>query len=313
MDLVKGAAAFIAWLSGSLAALAGILYAFGYLVTLSNLHSLGLDPLVLSFDPLFYLQRGSRFVLYVARLVFERLLDPLVLLVLVVPVFLLLRRFFGERKYAQRLGQAFGRVRAGLGAWRGLLFAALLLLLFWQMLPTYVNLTNLLTISDLLFEPCARGAVADDAGTLDLCKALTQRTANPSDAGKLRTQFLFALFFFLEAALVFYLAWRLSAGWKLRLLLVSPFAVVFAMILVSLPMIFAIVALSNEFSTVRLTAAAGEPAIEGEFYLLNKTSQEFVLWDARGERILWLPAGKLERVQIGQKRPIPLAGAEKAE
>jgi hypothetical protein len=172
VDLLKPAAAFIAWLSGSLAAIAGILYGFGFLATLSNLHLLGLDELVLSFDPSFYLQRGSRFALYVIRLLFEILLDPLVVLVAVAAVGLMVRRIWRERRAIQKVERAVKRLGEKIAAWPSLLYALLLLVLLLQMLPTYANLTNLLDISDLLFEPTGANADGYDGETRAIRDAL---------------------------------------------------------------------------------------------------------------------------------------------
>ena len=308
MDLLKGAAAFIAWLSGSLAAIAGMLYAFGYLATLSNLHLLGLDPLILSFDPLFYLQRGSRFALYVVRLVFKILLDPLVVLVVLAVFSLLIHRIWRKRPILQKLEGALKGLLRKIGTWNSLLYALLLLVMLLHMLPTYGNLTSILNISDLLFEPAGSGAGAYDEETKAIRDALVQEDRSKIASGMLRTKFLFSLFFFLEAALVFYLAWRVASRWQLKILLVSPFALVFVMFLVSLPMIYGIIVLPNEYSTVRILPRDAKSGIEGEFYLLNKTSQAFILWDDRGERIRWLPFEAVETALIGRRRPLPLAG-----
>ena len=308
MDLLKGALAFIAWLSGSLAAIAGILYAFGYLATLSNLHLLGLDPLILSFDPQFYLQRGSRFTLYVVRLIFKILLDPLLILVVLAVFGLLIYRIWRERPILRKLEEGLKGLVRKISTWNSLFYALLLLVMLLHMLPTYGNLTNILNISNLLFEPAGSGAGAYDEETRAIRDALVQRDDGGMASGILRTKFLFSLFFFLEAALVFYLAWSVASGWRLKILMVSPFAFVLAMFLVSLPMIYGIIVLPNKYSTVRISPTDAQSGITGEFYLLNKTSQAFLLWDERGERILWLPFKAVETARIGRGSPLPLAG-----
>ena len=46
MNLIKEAAKFIGWLTGMLAGIVAILYAFGYLVVQTQLHLLGVDALL---------------------------------------------------------------------------------------------------------------------------------------------------------------------------------------------------------------------------------------------------------------------------
>jgi hypothetical protein len=53
----------VAWLSGSLAGIGAIFYAFGYLITLANLDLLGVDLLIFRYDPTTYIHRGSDFLL----------------------------------------------------------------------------------------------------------------------------------------------------------------------------------------------------------------------------------------------------------
>ena len=77
----------IAWLSGSVAGIGAIFYAFGYLITLANLNMLGLDPLAFRYDPTFYIQRGASFLLLVAIDVVQQVLwyfGPAALICLVV-------------------------------------------------------------------------------------------------------------------------------------------------------------------------------------------------------------------------------------
>ena len=140
MTLLKGAAAFIAWLSGSLAAIAGFLYAFGYFATLANLHLLGLDSLILSFDPLFYLQRGSRFTLYVVRLAFQFLVDPLAVVVALSAVGLVIRRIWRERPALKKIERAVQAASGVLGSWNSLLYVLLLLVMLLHIVHSHLQM-----------------------------------------------------------------------------------------------------------------------------------------------------------------------------
>ena len=61
MSLFKGIAIFIGWLSSSLAGIVAILYASGYLVTISRLHLLGLDGLVVHGNDYFFGKAANSF------------------------------------------------------------------------------------------------------------------------------------------------------------------------------------------------------------------------------------------------------------
>lgn len=241
MDLLKGAAAFIAWLSGSLAAIAGILYGFGFLATLSNLHSLGLNPLILSFDPLFYLQRGSSFTFYVLRLLFEILLIPMIVLVAITLLVLAIAHFWRERNINNKVRKISTTEIEKMKKWHVPFYALILLLLFWEMSTSYDDLTKVLNVSDLLYE--TGGSDAYDAESQAIRQALTIDRQNDPAASLLDTAFLDSVLFLLEVAILFTAAWRLTAGRQFRFLLVAPFALALAMFFVSLPMIYGIIVL----------------------------------------------------------------------
>jgi hypothetical protein len=125
----------------------------------------------------------------------------------------------------------------------------------------------------------------------------------------LGTKFLFSVIFFLEATLIFYLAWLLTARWRFRILLTAPFALVLAMFFLSLPLIYGTIVLPNEFSTVRVAAGGAQASVGGEYFLLNKTGDALVLWDDRNTRMLWLPLSQVETVRIGRTSPLLFAGS----
>lgn len=311
MELLKGAAAFITWLSGSLAAIAGILYGFGYLATLSNLHSLGLNPLILSFDPLFYLQRGSSFTLYVLRLLFDVLLIPMIILVAITLLVLAIAHFWRERNITNKVRKISTTVIEKMKKWHVPFYALILLLLFWEMSTSYDDLTRVLNVSDLLYE--TGGSDAYDAESQAIRQALTIDRQNDPAASLLATAFLDSVLFLLEVAILFTAAWRLTAGRQFRFLLVAPFALALAMFFVSLPMIYGIIVLPNKFSTVRIAAEDVNLSVEAEYYLLNKTAQEFVVWDSENERLLWLPVKSVAKVEVDRIKTLPLSHIKRGE
>lgn len=307
MELFKGAAAFIAWLSGSLAAIGGFLYAFGYMATLSNLHALGLSPLMLSFDPLFYLQRGSSYSLYVLRLLFDVLLIPMIAFVVVALIVLAATHFWRERKLTEKFLHKYGAVFGKVETWKALLYVLVLLILFWEMSTSYDELTRILTISDLLYK--TEGQESDAASTRAIRQALTADRQNADVAALIHTSFLDSVLFLLEVTVLFYAAWRLTPGRRFRPLLVAPFALALAMFFVSLPMIYGILILPNKYPIVRIAAKDTTFNTTADYYLLNKTAREIVIWDGPNERLLWLPIGSVTKVEVDRIESLSLAGS----
>ena len=77
MELSKGIALFVGWLSGALAGIGAILYACGYLLSTAQLHLLGLSGLV-NYGQERYVEEGGRFLVDVLGLLGEILLNLLI-------------------------------------------------------------------------------------------------------------------------------------------------------------------------------------------------------------------------------------------
>ncbi len=129
-SLTKAAGKFIGWLSGSLAAVTGILYGFGYLITLSNLHSLGLDFYLFDFDPSLYLTRGANFVLYFTRAISQTLFFLIVLTSPLLGFAYFLYRFWLKDRFLAKRGKAVEYVRQYPIVWKGPIFVVLAATLF---------------------------------------------------------------------------------------------------------------------------------------------------------------------------------------
>ncbi len=286
-DLVgplKAVGKFIGWLSGSLAAITGVLYGLGYLVTLSNLYSLGLNFYLFDFDPSLYLTRGANFVLYFTRWFFQTLFF---LIVLISPVLVLGLVVYRYRAWIKDRFPAKGRaavdyVRKRPVIWRGLLFAVVVAVLALDVWDRFEKFNEILGQSHNLFDPQESG---------------------PRKSGQV---ILFYQLFLIEAAVLLYLAWRVTAVWRFGALLAAPFALVLAMSVVTLPMIYCILVISNEFPAIRLIT--GDPSgttRSSELYLLSKTDNEFILWDSNNRKVLWLPLSSVRRAEIGRSKALP--------
>lgn len=303
MNLTKGIALFIGWLSGSLAGIGAILYACGYLLTSAQLHMLGLSGLV-NYGHERYVEEGGRFLIAVMGLLGEILLNLLItggflaLLVLLVigPLALFKRKRLGavQAHWQNRLARLNQKWP---GAWRGPAFAVLLvLLLATSEDPQTFNAP--LAISSLLF---AQPAPAQ-AGLSGLLLA--------GDDARLKAFFANSLLMELKAGTLLLLAWQVAAPWRLRLLLCAPFFLIFLLYTLLLPMLYGVLQRQIRLPVVSLSAAGAWPGSGAEkLFLLNKTEREFVLWDAQAKRVLWLPAAAVQAAEIRQVEPLFAGGA----
>jgi len=306
LGFLKPITAFIAWLSGSLAALAAVFYAFGYLITLANLQMLGLDSLVLGFDPDFYIQRGARFVLYVLRLTLEFTLSPITAIVLVVTLGLALGRISARAGIAgipKWIKTFYGRVAGWITRNAAIVYTVLLLILLQHLFQVYENTTSPFRISELLFRPPDAAVAGPGNETGLVVQALIRR-----DIQALRLKFLFTLILLAETGFFLYLAWRVTHALKPRILLVAPFALIFAMSVIALPMVYGIIVLPNAYPTVRLARTGANEVTPERYFLMNASNDFLVLWDSRATRLLWVPQGDVKRLEIGRRCPLPLAG-----
>lgn len=292
-DLVgplKAVGKFIGWLSGSLAAITGVLYGLGYLVTLSNLYSLGLNFYLFDFDPSLYLTRGANFVLYFTRWFFQTLLYLIVLISPVLVLGLVVYRYRGwiKDRLPAKGRAAVDYVRQRPVIWRGLLFAVLVAVLVQDVWVRFEDFSKILGQSNNLFDPRESGS--RESGSVSASEQVI----------------LYYQLFLIEAAVLLYLAWRVTAAWRFRALLAAPFALVLAMSVVTLPMIYGILVISNEFPAIRvITDDPSAAPRSSELYLLSKTDNEFILWDNNNRKVIWLPLSSVRRAEIGRSKSLP--------
>lgn len=299
-SLTKAAGKFVGWLSGSLAAITGIFYGLGYLVTLSNLHSLGLDFYLFGFDPSLYLTRGANFVLYFARTMAQILFFMIILISPFLALGFLLYRYWLKDRFVDNPGKAVDYIRQHPIVWKGPIFVALAGILFFDLWERYVNFSAILGISQILFDPQVPSSIAENEA---IQSAIWNK--GPESDQSTRSIFVRSQLFLIEATLLLYLTWRLTSAWRFRLLLVAPFALVFAMFVITFPMIFGILIISNEFSTIRVTTnSPSEVSRSDELYLLSKSDREFILWNDDRREVLWLPLGSVTRAEIGGRKAL---------
>ena len=289
MELSKGIALFVGWLSGALAGIGAILYACGYLLSTAQLHLLGLSGLV-NYGQERYVEEGGRFLVDVLGLLGEILLNLLISAGFVTLLVLAPLGYFMRH----RLGAARARWHARLaqmrqsGPARALVFAALLvLLLVGSEDPQSLNAP--LQISNLLFVQQQPAAGSLSALLLN------------GDSVRLKAIFANSLLMLLKAAVLLLLAWRVAAPWRWRLLLSAPFVLIVLLYTVLLPMLYGVLQRQIRLPVISLDTTMTWPGSGAEkLFLLNRTERDFVLWDAHARRVLWLPVGAVRSAQIRQ-------------
>jgi hypothetical protein len=293
MNVFKEITALLGWLSGSLAGIAAVFYACGYLIKRAHLNLLGIGALF-SFSEEQYMQEGARFIADMADLLARIALPLLMVAIALAAVFFLLRR--------TRLRQRMDAVKERLAelaerkpwVWRSAAFGALLVLLTLLIDRELALFGAPLAVSDLLFAPS--GGAGGDAGQIRQWLVTGDRTS------------LDNLYFNLTLAVIkggalLLLAWRVVEPWRLRILLAAPFALTFLLSVLMLPMTYGVLKRPARFPLVVADSGSTMLAgVRGEVYLLDKTGDEFVLWDAEARRVIWLPLGEVKGAEIRRAR-----------
>jgi hypothetical protein len=300
MNIFRGVAVFVGWLTGSLAGIGVILYVFGYLITIAQLHLLGLDAQFFGYGNPHYIQEGGKFLISLGQYlgdIFLNLLITIVIITFPILMILMIMLFFKReklREYWNRWKNKLSKIDEKWPLlWRGLAFTLLLFLLFYLSAdPESFN--DPLEISNLLFTTESHQATSD---TADKIRSLLIR----GDAESLKGYFLDCLLFELKAGILLFLAWLVTSPWQLRLLAISPFVIIFMLYTIFLPMLYGVLNYQMKFPAINLTSD-NEILLKrsGNLYLINKTNGEFILWDCAQKEVLWIPQGEIKSAEIKQ-------------
>ena len=302
MNLLKGIAAFSGWLTGALAGVGAILYALGYLVTRAHLNFLGVSGL---FDQsnVFFIQEGAMFLLDVAVIIARTVLPIVVVLGIITAVLVVagygIARILASR--APSLDERMNQWKDVVISWREhlllcqVLYAALLMLFFVHT-DTYLNDFNQpLQISNVLYGESGIGtAVSSDPKTVALRKSLLQ-----GDEKLTHAYFFNALFGEVLAGLLLVMAWHITNGWRWQPMWVSWFVISFIIYSASLPMMYGVLWVSAKYPII--TFSSPDDTLThglGTLYLLSNTDTEFVVWDAAGKRLLWIPKDEIKWADV---------------
>lgn len=293
MNVFKEITALLAWLSGSLAGIGAVFYACGYLIKRAHLNLLGIGALF-SFSEEQYMQEGARFMADMANLL-ARIALPLLMVAIALAAAVFLLRRTGLRRRMDAAWEWLAQLAERKPwAWRSAAFGALLVLLTLLIDRELALFGAPLAISDLLFAPS--GGAGGDAGQIREWLMAGDRTS------------LDNLYFNLTLAVIkggvlLLLAWRVVEPWRLRILLAAPFALAFLLSVLMLPMAYGVLKRPARFPRIVADSESKILAgVQGEVFLLDKTDDEFVLWDAVARRVIWLPRDEVKSAEIGRSR-----------
>lgn len=310
MDLFKGIAIFVGWLTSSLAGIVAILYACGYLLVRAQLNMLGLFGLF-EYPKEHYLQEGGKFFVAVTVMLIGRLLPRLVVLLYLLAfvslismlLFLAGRFFFQGRGFPEKWERAKSYLPT-LFKSRPRLWSALLLLCFTIILVFYVldylnSFAAALGVSDLLYRSPEAGGGNDE----------TRRVAGwllQGDRDQLQFFFLQLVKGELLAIALLIAAWFTAAVFqKARPWLAAPFIIVFALYTIFIPMAYGVLVRPTKYAVVSFQWKNHPIAAStSTFYLLNKSDQEFVIWDRDQKKVLCISKDLVWGAQVSEVRPL---------
>lgn len=293
MNVFKEITALLGWLSGSLAGIAAIFYACGYLIKRAHLNLLGISALF-SFSEEQYTQEGARFIADMADLV-ARIALPLIMVAIVLAAGVFLLRRTGLRRQMDAAREWFAALAERKPwAWRSAAYGALLVLLALLIDRELALFGAPLAISDLLFAPSV--GAGGEAGQI-------REWLVTGDRASLDNLYFNLTLSVIKGGALLLLVWRVVEPWRLRIFLIAPFALSFLLSSLMLPMTYGVLKRPVRFPRIvadsesRMLARVG-----GEVYLLDKTDDEFVLWDAAARRVIWLPRDEVKGAEIGRAR-----------
>lgn len=303
MDFFKNISAFIGRLTGSLAGIAAIFYACGYLVARSHFNMLGLFGLF-DFPKERYLQEGGKFFTALAGMVIAELLPWFVLgLYLLTGLFLLGVTLVGlcfalkRRQIPERCLHIFTLFKGFFETKRRLTSSCVVFflgyVLIFRLLDYYNDFSSVLGISNLIYKSSA--TLANDTIVGHLEKWLLDGNLEP-----LRDYFLHLLKGESLALVLLALAWYATAVLPtLRPWLILPFLLIAVLYTLFTLMAYGVLVRPTKYPVVIMSwkGQVGASQVSG-FSLLNKTNDELVLWDGVAKKVYCVPTGGVQSVEV---------------
>jgi len=285
---IQALGAAIAWLSGAVAGLGAIFYAFGFLATLSYVRMLGVNLRSLRYDYTFFVQLGANF--FVSLIVETAGLLFLALALVLAALF----TFRGCAWFCQKLAitSPFGRFTRYCPDWRGIAYAGLVILLAVQ-LPTQLSYPESMYISGILQSTAEESSQATSAACSSIHNSIlsgNERSLRNCFAGQAPRA--------VWIAVLLPLAWFVSRDRSWAVLRTAPFAIVFATSLLFLAWQYGTLAMPIKFRE----ASISDETTPAKFYLLNEIENGYVFWDCSQQRTRWLPIEKDKALIFSRER-----------
>jgi hypothetical protein len=300
---VAGIKAFSLWLGGSLAGISAMLYATGYLITRAHLNLLGLYGIV-DFGNDYIVQEGAKFFLVIGYSYVLGVILPLLGIAAVAAIVPLALTAM-LRKTLVRLGD---RVRACFprfgpeGVLRVAVFAGLLFFFFRDTDHLLDEFQVPLCVANLLYpDPGPDGA---PCGSPMMAKARAVKAAilnrNKVNRAMLNEMFSGLLYATAKTGVLTYLIWQVVRPWRRwRLWLVALPSVAVCFYGVSLLLDYAVLQKPVVYPRIVVTLTEPSPFwLNSPLFLLNKTTNDFVIWDSLARRLVWVPSGSVKRVEV---------------
>lgn len=287
-SLIRQFGLFIGWLSGATVGLAALLSGFGYVAVGANARFLGLDPVLVSYSSVDYLQRGAEAWIYIALSAAATFIT-LSLILIVPPILSWIARWAG--RVLPRRESGFGSFARRHGdLWRLALYCALLAYIYFVFYDRNIEqFQTVLGVSDVLYD--ASPVKQDGAQKKIVCG---QNDDNVVAFNK-------AVIVGGIAIALLLLATRATARMTSFRWLLAPFAVVVVLFLYMLGSLYGALLMERRFSPIELDTGAGP---EGDLYLIDETSDRFVLWRPADLTIIAVPEGDVKRLALHSRRDL---------
>jgi hypothetical protein len=295
-SLIRQFGLFIGWLSGATVGLAALLSGFGYVAVGANARFLGLDPVLVSYSSVDYLQRGAEAWIYIALSAAATFIT-LSLILIVPPVLSWIARWAG-RVLPRRESGAASFVRRHADLWRLALYCVLLAYIYFVFYDRNVEqFQTVLRVSDVLYKvnPTEEdGAQEKDGAQKDGAQKRIVCGQNDDNV----VAFNKAVIVGGIAIALLLLATRATARMTSFRWLLAPFAVVVVLFLYMLGSLYGALLMERRFSPVELDTGTGP---EDGLYLIDETSDRFVLWRPADLTIIAVAEGDVKRLALHRR------------
>ncbi len=304
MSILKSITTSIGWLAGSLAAISAVLGGCGFIVVRSHSSLLGLGDF-LQYSNHQYVIEGAQFLLYTIFVANETVLRMGVLLLLTIGVpFFVYAKSARWAKIRDRLKNRMGSL-VKKHAWLFLLLACIVLigLFFFRLVPFLDDLKKPMTISDLLVADTTALKASDSCKALILDSACIASRIVRGERAQLEGYYFGLLLHYLEAALILFLIWRLSVNWSRKIIVRLPFAAMFLVFTLLMPMCYGVLVKPAELCPLTLKWKNDFSAIPAsDLFILQKSDNAFIAWNHEQRKIVWYPANRVAMAIIGNRQ-----------